>query len=483
MPLSTDTLTYSAAIEFLYSRVNYETTSDIPYRGGEFRLARMRDLLSRLNDPQTRMPIVHVAGTKGKGSTATMIASVLERAGYCTGLYTSPHLNKIEERAAVDGVACSESELVDLVATIMPVVQAMDDAASLRGRRGPTFFEITTALALLHFERRQVDLVVLEVGLGGRLDSTNVCAPLVSVITSISFDHTHLLGNTLAEIAGEKAGIIKPGVPVVTGVTQDEPLNVIRSVAARHGCEMLTLGEDFEFDYVAAAQASPRHCEMSYRPRDRRSGRQFNGLRLKLLGRHQAANAAVVVATLERLRDLGWELPEQAIRDGLANASFPARIEVIAQRPTIVVDAAHNCASIEALVATLDESFPPSPRLLIFATSRDKDARGMLRLLLPKFDEVIVTRFVGNPRSAPPEDLLALAHGLCAEANYRGPSLDNIRLAPDPQSAWQSACDVVSRDHLLCITGSSFVAAEIRAMILSSADKTLPLPVGCVTRE
>src|SRR5262245_48974556 len=244
------------ALQFLLGRINYEHSAAMPYGARAMRLDRMRHLLHELGNPQDRLPIVHIAGTKGKGSTAAITAAILTAAGYRTGLYHSPHLDRVEERLIVDGQTCPPAEFVELIQQVRPVAEAMDRLTSPPAEPAPTpppaggqclsysptFFELTTAIALLHFVRRAVDAVVLEVGLGGRLDSTNVCRPRVTVITNISFDHTRQLGNTLAKIAREKAGIIKPGVPVVSGVLTDEPRWVIEQVAAAAGSPLRQLG-------------------------------------------------------------------------------------------------------------------------------------------------------------------------------------------------------------------------------------------------
>jgi dihydrofolate synthase/folylpolyglutamate synthase len=244
-----DRLAYDDALALLWERIDYERASGIVYGESEYKLDRMRELLARLGDPQSSAPIIHVAGTKGKGSTAAMIAAVLSAAGYRTGLFSSPHLTRVEERMAIDGQPCPEGEFVELARRLRPIVAEMDAlAARTPGEVGPTYFELTTALALLHFAAQKVDAMVLEVGMGGRLDSTNVCASTVAVITSISFDHTRQLGHTLALIAREKAGIIKPGVPVVSGVIADEPRNVIEEVSRRQRSPIVQLGRDFDFD-------------------------------------------------------------------------------------------------------------------------------------------------------------------------------------------------------------------------------------------
>jgi dihydrofolate synthase/folylpolyglutamate synthase len=446
------------ALHFLTSRVDYERMSVVPYTQRDFRLDRMRELLDRLGNPQDTLKIVHVAGTKGKGSTAAMIASVLRWAGYRSGLYSSPHLDRVEERLRIDDAICPADELAELVARVQPVVVAMDSepAADPGGSNRPTYFEIITALALMRFAEQRVDAAVLEVGLGGRLDSTNVCHPLVSVITSISFDHTQQLGHTLAAIAGEKAGIIKFRTPTVSGVVPSEPREVVAEVARSHNCPLAQLGRDFDFTY-----RPPRHLEraascgqMDFRYRAGAAEYGMNDLELSLTGSHQAANAAVALATLWELRRQGWNIPDSAVRAGLADVRWPARIEVLRRRPGVVLDAAHNVASVEALRSVLRESFSVRKRLLVFATTRDKDARGMLRVLLPQFDEAIFTRYQSNPRGLPPEELDEMA----AEC-----STTRRHVCASPDTAWQLVSHIAAADDLVCITGSFFIAAEMRA--------------------
>ncbi|MEN6557307.1 MAG: Mur ligase family protein, partial [Thermoguttaceae bacterium] len=233
-----------AAEQFLAGRINYERAASMPSSEAAYKLDRMRELLRRLGDPHQRLPIVHIAGTKGKGSTAAMIAAIGTAAGLRVGRFTSPHLNRIEERLAIDGRVCEPETLVGLLEHLRPTIEAMDQQGE---QWSPTYFEILTAAALSWFAERRVDWAVLEVGLGGRLDSTNVCRPRLSIVTSISLDHTRQLGETTAAIAAEKAGIIKPGVPVLSGVQDPEPREVIRRVARQNNCRLLELGEDFGF--------------------------------------------------------------------------------------------------------------------------------------------------------------------------------------------------------------------------------------------
>lgn len=457
------------ALDFLLGRIDFERTVAVPYGEPKYRLDRMRDLLERLGRPDRALPIIHVAGTKGKGSTSAMVAASLSACGLSVGLYTSPHLERVEERMAVDGVPATGDELAALVDLVRPTIAAMDEELLRRAppESGPTYFEITTALALLHFRRRQVDAAVLEVGMGGRLDSTNVCQSIVSVITSISYDHTKQLGDTLAEIAGEKAGIIKPGVPVVSGVTTPEARDVIRRTAAERGCRLLELERDFEFAYrppLLLEQAAV--CgEIDYRLHDGRSELVCDAVRVGPLGRHQGANAAIALTVVEELRRLGWNLPDDGVRRGLAELQWPARVEVAARRPCVVLDAAHNAASIAALLATLDESFAAQRRILVFATTQEKDVAGMLRQLLPRFDDVVLTRYQQNPRGVPVEELTDIATAL---------KMTNWQAAADPESAWKVVHQLVtSPDDLICITGSFFIAAQMRRQLQSR-----PLSIG-----
>ncbi len=456
MPETLAVVDRASALEFLFSRINYERTTQIPYRTGGLKLERMQALLALVGNPQRAYPIVHIAGTKGKGSTATMIASILQAAGYKTGLYTSPHLERLEERFLVNGALCSEQEFVQLAADLQAATSELELREPLN--RCPTFFEITTAMGLLHFARSRAEAVVLEVGLGGRLDSTNVCLPRLSVITSISFDHVKQLGNTLAAIAREKAGIIKPGVPVVCGVCEEEPRTVIESVAILQQAPLMQRGCHFDFTVKTDAAAGTMLVE--YREPAESPTTVLGPYPVGMLGEHQATNAATAIAVVRALQpQREFRISDEAIRLGLAEARCPARIEVVQQRPTVILDVAHNLASIEALLAALDERFAAQKsngrRLLLFASSRDKDPRAMLTLLLPKFDQVIATKYVNNPRAVEPEELRSIALALGAA--------NQIETAAEPQAAWQLARERAQPNDLICITGSFFLAAELRS--------------------
>lgn len=439
-------MTHEQAIDFWYGLVNYEKQPPLP---DDLKLDRMRALMDQLGNPQDRLRIVHVAGSKGKGSTSAMLAAVLREAGYATGLFTSPHLCRVEERIQIDGVAICQADLTELLCEIRALVE-MTDAAR------PTFFEVATAMAFTHFARRKVDVAVMEVGLGGRFDSTNICVPLVSVITSISFDHTEQLGNRLASIAMEKAGIVKRGRPVVSGVTEPEARTVIEAICRERHAPLVQLNNQFSFIHEPG-QVVADADEMWKKPHVRitTTRRRWPRMELGLLGQHQAANAAVAVATVEELQTFAMRISDAAVGRGLGNVHWPARMEVIGVRPLVVLDCAHNVASIQAFLDTLMTSFPSTPRKLIFAVSVDKDIAGMLHLLMPHFDHIYLTR-TSNRRSADPGDLAALITG------QNGP---RCTICETPDEAWRAALAAARPDELVCITGSVFLAGEIRGRV------------------
>jgi dihydrofolate synthase / folylpolyglutamate synthase len=453
-------MTYDEAIRFWFGRVNYEQRSPKPT---DLRLDRMRALLESLGNPQERLRVVHVAGSKGKGSTSAMLASVFRQAGYRTGLFTSPHLCATEERIQVDGVSITHEELASLMAGIQKCAAA-----------DVTFFEIATALGFLHFVHRRVDWVVLEVGLGGRFDSTNLCRPALAIITSISHDHTEQLGNTLASIAGEKAGIVKPGRPTLSGATAPEARAVIQEVCRRKRSPLCEL--DIDIRYRHSPGEVTANCTRLPRVEITTKSRHWPPMELSLLGEHQAANAALVVAAIEELRHQGMHIDDAAVVRGLTTVLWPARLEIVGRRPLVVLDCAHNVASMRALVDTLQESFPqqsasggvgngtkPGRRLLVFACSSDKDLPGIVQVLAPHFDHAYMTRYGQSSRSVPPQDLLALWQ----------------RTSPSPATAhatapeaWQAARAAAGPDDLICVTGSVFLAGELRPQIIRGSEPT-----------
>jgi dihydrofolate synthase/folylpolyglutamate synthase len=400
-------LTYQEALDYIYSFVDYGAVRAEKYSPETFSLTRMVDFLAALGNPQTRYPIVHVAGTKGKGSVAAMITSALRTGGYRTGFYTSPHLLDFCERAQVNGAYIPRTAVAEIVDGLRPLVERQP---------GLTTFELTTALAFQHFAREAVDVAVVEVGLGGRLDATNVVMPRVAVITSLSYDHTYLLGNTLAEIAAEKGGIIKPGIPLVTAPQKPEALAVLERLAEERGAPLTRVGHDWLYRLVshdldgqvfeiwsADEQLQLSALRAQGHPVDWRPTR----LALPLLGQHQAENGAVAYAALAELRRAGLPLTSGAIAEGLRSVHWPGRFEILSRRPYLVVDGAHNRDSAQKLATALVDYFPGRRVTLVFGASSDKDVPGMLAELLQPASgirRVMLTQAV-HPRAQDPEEL------------------------------------------------------------------------------
>jgi dihydrofolate synthase/folylpolyglutamate synthase len=470
-PSHTSITAHDRASEFLLGRINYERITELPYGERQMKLDRMRELLNRLGNPDAGLPIVHVAGTKGKGSTSAMVAGILHAAGYATGLFSSPHLEHIEERFVVNGKPCTSDELVALVEQLRPVVEQMDREAEAEGGLGPTYFELTTAIALMLFAQRQVDIAVLEVGLGGRLDSTNVCLPAITVITSISLDHTKQLGDTVEAIAAEKAGIIKPGVPVLCGPLEPGPRAVIAEIARQHGSRMLEAGRDFQYAYHPPKQHGTVHRlgRLDFSGDLGSEDAELNDIPLRMLGEHQAENAALAIAISARLRKQGWSITSDAIRDTFSRLVLPGRIELVRRQPAVVIDVAHNVAAAEALVEVLNTSFNCSQRILILAGTKEKDVPGIARVLVPHFQKIIVTEYQINPRAVPLEQLGTIVRTELTSLNL---PTDNVVESGQPLEAWRLADQLASplpQDSLICVTGSFFIAAELRPVLRAGA--------------
>jgi dihydrofolate synthase/folylpolyglutamate synthase len=431
--------TYHEALTHLEQYANYELNRSVQYAPETFNLARIEQLLDRLGNPHHAFKVVHVAGTKGKGSTCRMIESVLSAAGYHTGLYTSPHLHTFRERIQVSGNLIERNTVAALVDELEPHIAAAP---------GLTYFEIVTAMGLLYFARQQVEIAVVEVGLGGRLDATNVVTPQVSVITSLSYDHTAWLGNTLAQIAFEKAGIVKPGVPVVSAPQQPEALDVIERTCAERKSPLVLIGRDWlyapgriEADGQWFARVRPDWYK-SFAPRP-----EFYWI--PLLGRHQIVNATAALAALDVLRSQRLSIGPDAVERGLREARWLARMEVLSREPLVVTDGAHNGESAQRLQAALQEWFPNCKWTLIFGASSDKDFDAMFDALLPVSSRVILTR-AHSARAASPE---RLSERMSAH-NVLSAIADSVADALDAALRWPS------KDSGVIITGSLFIAAE-----------------------
>ncbi len=427
---------YQQALDYIYSFIDYEREPG-PRSRTTYDLRRVEELLGRIGSPHLKVRSVHIAGTKGKGSVAAMIASALTTAGYSTGLYTSPHLHVYNERIRIDGRLVSNEELVALVDRLKPEVEAVNRKATY-GRL--TTFEVTTALGFMHFASQGVDFQVLEVGLGGRLDATNVILPEVCVITSISFDHMDVLGNTLAEIAVEKAGIIKRGSVVVTSPLVDEANKVIEEACLNCEAELIRVGSD-----VTWRSLGFEPDRQSLQVKGRLGSYQLS---IPLLGQYQLDNAAAAVAAMEVLAEKGFHVSADSIANGLAKVSWEGRLQTLSHHPLLVVDGAHNADSARKLRQALEQYFSFDRAILIIGLSADKNVAGIISELLPLFDKVIVTRSI-HPRAMATAPIVAEfdRHGVEA------------RETDDISVALPLALSLAGDKDMICVTGSLFVAA------------------------
>ena len=432
---------YAEATEYLFGLRRFG------WRPG---LATVERLLTLVGDPQAELPCIHIGGTNGKGSTAAMLDAMCRAAGRRTGLYTSPHLLSFTERIRVDGAPIDEAEIIALTKRLKAIASGHFAPETSQPPDGclphPTFFEMTTAMAFLHFRRRAVDLAVIEVGLGGRLDATNVVRPRVAAITNIALEHQEYLGRTPAEIAREKAGIIKAGVPVVIGA-QGEALTVIRETAARLGAPLTVVSESYH--WVIRESGLARQIFDLRGPRGR-----HEGLSIPLAGRHQVENAVLALAVAETLVEHGISLDEEAIRRGLAEVKWPGRLQVVQERPRIVLDGAHNPAGAEVLAAFLAERRAEFHRLvLVFGVLKDKDWRAMLAEVGPLADDIILTQ-PPTARAADPTDLLPVAREFA-----------RVTIASDLTEALRLARASAREEDTILVTGSLYtVAAALRIL-------------------
>ncbi len=421
-------MTYSSAVAYLYR---------LQKHGIKLGLETMTALTARLGMPQNRYRTLHIAGTNGKGSTAAMAAAMLQAAGYRVGLYTSPHLVDFRERIRVNGEMIPESRVAQLTEQLQALCQP---------DLSPTFFEYTTAMAFQHFADSEVDVAVLEVGLGGRFDATNVVTPMACAITTIALDHQAYLGSTLSSIAFEKAGIIKPGVPVVLGRLDDDAWRTIEQVARERQAPVFRIGEHFHTEGEEPQQFSYRGVGMHY-----------DGLTCVLAGRHQLDNAACALALLEAAAPQGIVITSEAARTGLQAVSWAGRLEVVDRRPTILLDGAHNPAAATALADFLtraDRLHPSRPVILVLGMMRDKDHRGFVEPLRSLVDEVVLTQ-ADLPRSATAQEL----------QSSLGDLLPHPHVMPSLSDAMALARQLATPDGLVCVTGSLMLVGECKAWL------------------
>ena len=448
-------MNYQAALDYIFSFTNYEKMPGSTY-SVDFDLRRVRDLLRRLGEPHREAKSIHVAGTKGKGSTTTMIAAVLSAAGFRVGLYTSPHLHTLCERIRVGDDLISDREVSALVEELSPEV----DVVNRLGIYGQlTTFEILTALAFAYFKRKQVEFQVLEVGLGGRLDATNVINPDICVITPISLDHTDVLGDTLAAIAREKAGIIKPECTVVSGLQPLEAMTVIEQVCQEKGAKLIRVGSDVTWEGVSFDLSG-----QSLEVKGRKGSYYFT---IPLLGDHQLENASTAVAVIEALCEQGIHISPENISSGMSKACFSGRFQVFRSQPSIVIDGAHNADSAKRLREAIAKYFHPERLILVMGVCVDKDIVGIVEELLLLSGVVIATR-ADHPRAMSPD-------ALAAEFSDRGSQVTEMQSVA---SAVECALKIAGENELICITGSFFVVAEAIEYVNLLGDGRIVCDVG-----
>ena len=442
---------YQKALDYLYSFVDYSLTRSFRYSPEKFDLGRMFRLMESLGNPQRQYPTIHIAGTKGKGSVSALVASTLKEAGYRVGFYSSPHLQDFTERMQINGGQISHADLVELVEELKPHAELIEQI---------TTFELTTALAFLYFARQQVEVGVIEVGLGGRLDATNIITPLVSVISSLSLDHMNVLGDTLAKIAAEKAGIIKPGRPLVLAPQKEEARQVVENVAKERGSALFQVGHDLLFAswkhslenqtlLVWAAADQPKVDAFI----ESTGNLNWEPLRLTLplLGYHQIENAATAYAALDIVRHAGLKVTDIDIEHGFAKVVWPGRFEVMRRTPPVIVDSAHNRDSALKLRLAIEDYLPGQPVILVFGASEDKDIIGMFAELLPRVTKVVATQSE-HPRAMAADKLVELAHQFGCSAQAIIPV----------ECALAKALELAGQEYAVVVAGSLFVAAAAR---------------------
>ncbi len=438
---------YTKAVNFLMSHTDYEKMRVVRYNTTTFSLDRMRTLLKHLGNPHTKFKTAHIAGTKGKGSTCHMLASMLQAGGLKTGLYTSPHILDMRERIRINGEMVPQEDLVDLVKRVEPVLKKM---AADR----PTFFEIFTAMSFCYFADQKVDLAVIETGMGGRLDSTNVISPEVCAITSISKDHMSVLGNTTTKIAEEKAGIFKKDVPAVTCIQDADVMEVLKRVAVAAKAPLQVVGQDIEFSYrFEITRPIGPHMRVCLSTETSR----FEHLAVPLMGEHQAVNCGLALAMLDKLKGRGLAFDDSKALEGLAKVKIPGRLEVVSRNPHLIIDGAHNAASVHALFRGIGQHIPYDSMVVIFGCNCDKDIDGMLEQISLGADKVIFTRSKNNPKAADPQELSNL---------YTERYGKMAQVAESFARAMEVAERAITREDLVTVTGSFYLVGEAKQFFL-----------------
>jgi dihydrofolate synthase/folylpolyglutamate synthase len=440
-PTSNGVSTFSRALRYLGSLSDYERLRIVRYTNQNFDLDRMRVLLKRLGNPQDTYKTVHVAGTKGKGSTCTMVAAMLQASGYKVGLYTSPHLVDVRERIQINGVMIPTADFARLVRIVEPIVARMKPT--------PSYFDVLTAIAFKYFADQKVQIAIIETGLGGRLDSTNVIKPEVTAITSISKDHMAQLGNTLGKIAAEKGGIFKHNVPALSVMQDPDAEAALKAAAEKVGAPLEVVGKEIEFSYrfESSRMLGPhnRVCLTT-------ANTKFEHLAVPLVGEHQAINCGLALSIIDKLKGRGFVINDMHAMEGLKTLNMPGRMEQISTNPRVIVDGAHNAASVDAFMRAIGQHVPYDSMVLIFGCCSDKDVVGMLEKITGGADKVIFTK-VDNIRSANPYELAQQYTELYGKMAQVADSLDE---------ALGIANRAVTKEDLVCITGSFYLIGEAK---------------------
>ena len=410
-------------------------------------LGRMRALLDVMGNPQDAYPTIHIAGTAGKGSTATMIASILQSAGYKTGLHVSPHLEDIRERMQVDGSFPSKKRFVELVDKVKGHVEEVERSSN-HGR--PSYFEALLAVAFENFRDEKVDVAVVEVGMGGRLDGTNVIKPRVAVLTNIGLDHTEFLGDSPDRIAVEKAGVFKTGSDIISGVTQPSVIGIVEKRAAELGCRVDLLGREIRYSKV---RQLPKGSIFDLAV----SGKNYRDIELSAIGIHQVGNAALAMAAALKMNNHGFIVKESAARVALADLVLPCRFEMVRERPIVILDGAHNPMKVDALYEALRANYAGRPITFVFAVKKDKNVKEMIDRLSGIASRFYFTAFssttdFGKRMSYDPEEL-------------RHFTKVDSEVLPDAHAAYKRAVEAAKEGDVICVTGSLYLAGELRSLI------------------
>jgi len=433
---------YSEAMDYMQNLTKF---------GMNFGLERIIELLRRLDNPHRRIKVIHVGGTNGKGSTTAMLANVLQSAGYRVGTFTSPHLHSYTERYQINGTEIAQNQVAALITRLRPHLEEM----VLDGFEHPTEFEVSTALAFCYFAEEKVDFLVLEVGLGGAIDSTNVVHPLLAVITNVAMDHMDYLGDTVSDIARVKAGIIKPGIPVVTASDNHEVLAIIQEKCLANECILIQVGKDVTWTYV---EHSLNGQYFNYQGLNWR----LSELWLPLMGQHQVVNAATALASLEVLAGFGVSIDENALRNGLGKTVWPARLELLSQKPLVLIDGAHNYEGARSLRQALDTYFPDREIIMVLGMLGDKERARVVAELVPLARQVIITK----PNSPRAGDWKQMAD----QARHYLSAVETVESISD---AVLTALQQAREGDLVCITGSLYMVAEAREVMLEQLKRAI----------